>query len=284
MVRVDYTICQITIQLLFRVVLDYLISSGEDASDRTSTSGEGQSEPHTDVVGEGETRLCGPPSPSSPILPRDQSRRDYFIGDSGPTQLQGSFVSSNPFSEPSSGMPIHTDELGRLPLNDSFNPLLSAVYGHGTPQQHLSPPLDILNEMQPVAGPSSLPRTAAPPEDAAIDTSNVHMNIPGSSIEMENFSDLFSILSASYPLSEQQQPSSQQQSQPQQDGLSTLAHDDTDVSMSTEDMSIADSMMEMWSTAPTSFECVPCYYYLPSSISLTTTLSAGQNGNHISQT
>ena len=176
MVRVDYTICQITIQLLFRVVLDYLISSGEDASNRTSTSGGGQSKPHTDVLGEGATRLCGPPSPSSPILPRDQSHRDDFIGDSGPTQLQGSFVSSNPFSEPSSEMPIHTEELGRLPLDDSFNPLLSAVYGHGTPQQHLSPPLDILNETQPVAGPSSLPRTAAPPEDAAIDRKSTRLN------------------------------------------------------------------------------------------------------------
>ncbi|KAI0719057.1 fungal-specific transcription factor domain-containing protein [Cerioporus squamosus] len=156
---------------------------------------------------------------------------------------------SNTFTNPPSALPVHTEELGRLPFHHGFSSLLAAVNGNGTPQRQRTQPPDIFAGIQPAAGPSTLAPAGRLP-DAAMDTEGFNVNAPGFPMRVTDYSELLSALSAPSP--------PQQQHSPQYVGGTPSPmsmNGDSDVAMlSAENMAFADNMMEMWSTAPASFE------------------------------
>ncbi|RPD54024.1 hypothetical protein L227DRAFT_512443 [Lentinus tigrinus ALCF2SS1-6] len=159
------------------------------------------------------------------------------------TQAQANYANSS--NNPTFSLPVHTEELGRLPFHHGFSSLLAAVNGNETPQQHVPQPPNIFSGLQPVPGPSALP------QDAPMDTETLNVNAPGFPMRVTDYSELLTALTAPSP------PSAQQHS-PQHisNAPSPLSvNGDTDVTMmSAENMAFADNMMKMWSTAPTSFE------------------------------
>ena len=153
-------------------------------------------------------------------------------------QAQAGYTNLNTAPTHSSfSLPVHTEELGRLPFHHGFSSLLTATNGNVTPQQQGPQPPNIFAGIQPGAGPSTYQH------DATMDTDGFNVNAPGFPMRVTDYSELLTALAAPSP--PQQQPSPQHVS----GAPSPLSmNGDTDVAMFT------DNMMEMWSTAPTSFE------------------------------
>lgn len=225
-----------------------------------------------DLVSIGESGLPGPPtndalptrslfSSASLIPTSEQSPTDRSgIPTSGrltvhatPSQLgvHGGYAAHDPTAEAYSffALPIHAEELGSFPLNHGFNPLFPAFYGTGIPRQGFPPPFDILAATEPVAGPSAISQGESL-QGTAMDAVIPDVNAPEFSMRAEDLNELLSIVTAP-SLGEQQQPSPEQADAAP---TSTSADGDPDVAMSAESMMFADNMMEMWSTAPTSFK------------------------------
>ncbi len=159
-------------------------------------------------------------------------------------QTQAGYADRDMFTNHSFSLPIHTNELGRVPFHHGFSPFLA-------PQQQSPQPLDIGGLP---AGPGMLPR-AGPLQNAPMDTDGFDVDSPVFSMGATDLQELLASLSAP-SLPSAQQP--QHPGQPQQANdapYSASTSDDVDVTMiSAENTAFADSMMEMWSTAPTSFE------------------------------
>ncbi|TFK84862.1 hypothetical protein K466DRAFT_495789 [Polyporus arcularius HHB13444] len=242
-------------------VLNGLISIGEFAPpDASAFPSAGQTDVGSllsVVFAKDAAHPGGLPSSLAPMAPSEQAQADepmlsplYNPGApaSRAEATQAYITNRNTFSNPPPALPVHTKELGRLPFHHGFSSLLSAVNGNGTPQQRRPQPPDIFAGMQPTAGPSTFPQTGLP--DAPMDTESFNVNAPGFPMRVTDYSELLSALSAPSP--------PQQQHSPQYVGNTPSPmsmNGDADVAMlSAENMAFADNMMEMWSTAPTSFE------------------------------
>lgn len=240
---------------LLRGVLDALVIGGP--SGPTSV---GQSDSLTDRHAV-DTAQASDSGPVFPTPPPDQTHTEHSVNlpfDNlaavAVTQEQSSYCAGNPFVDPSFAPPVHTEELGNLPFHHGLNPLLSI--STGTYQQCYPPPFDILTATQPTIESSILPHDGAL-QDAAMDTMHFDPNAPGIPMRVEDLSELLSIFTSSTS-SQQHQPSTTPVGSAPTE---TSESGNTDVSMlSAENMTYADNMMEVWSTAPTSFESVLVWY------------------------
>ncbi|KAI0697711.1 fungal-specific transcription factor domain-containing protein [Cerioporus squamosus] len=232
-------------------ILNGLISMGELSSPEASKAfGAGQQDVDSPAQ---DTTLASPLDPKSlsgqaqadePLLSRLYSF-SAPASTTEATQPYADYASRNMFADPSFSLPVHTEELGRLPFHHGFSSFL-------LPQQQSSQSLDLFGDLQSAAGPSTLPQTESL-QGAPIDTAGFDVNTSGFPTRAADLSALLSALSAPSPSSaqESQYPPQQADGAPYQMSMSG----DMDVDMtSAENIAFADSMLEMWSTAPTSFE------------------------------
>ncbi|TFK88610.1 hypothetical protein K466DRAFT_488593 [Polyporus arcularius HHB13444] len=237
-------------------VLNGLISIGESAPPKPA----GTLSTGSPVVGyslktgfaKDTSQPGGLPSSLSPIPLADPAQAEGSVSSpfynpvarAEAPQAQAGYADRDMFTNHSFSLPIHTDELGRVPFHHGFSTFLA-------PQQQSPQPLD--NGGLP-AGPGTLPQ-AGPLQSAPMDTDGFDVDSPVFSMGATDLQELLASLSAP-SLPSAQQP--QQSGQPQQANgtpYSASTSDDIDVTMiSAENTAFADSMMEMWSTAPTSFE------------------------------
>ncbi|RPD52801.1 hypothetical protein L227DRAFT_646228 [Lentinus tigrinus ALCF2SS1-6] len=258
---------QVFTDRVIRGVLNDLISMGEAVPARTSElSSSGQLDPLNGTFADDAVPSDVLQSSFLPMPPPEQSNTDQSMlshlnnlptpsSQIADSQAQGGYAIRNPSSPP-----IYSEQLGRIPFHHGFSPLFSPVNGIGTSLQRFPPPFDILTATPPEAGPSTLPQDGPPSREAAIDIAGLDVNAPEFSMRVEDFSELLSTLNVPPSLIAQQPPA------PQQAGSASIPmsmDSDPDVlMMSAENMAFAGNMMEMWSTAPTSFDWADWEPYL----------------------
>ena len=229
------------------------------------------------IAGKSRVSKEGPSLASStfaqPLRPQSSSPMSAMaIAASGDSEKVASSSSSGVANGGGSGggggatqsfaLPVHTDELGRLPLHPGFNVSYSTPdWGHAQQQQQQQQQQALPHGVSSVVATSSaVPAASRTPDivSAQFDPRLMAMyNLQG-----PGFGDMFNAASAvpSEPsaFAPQQLPPDLQAmaAAAAAAGAAGDAMDATGGAMTSEELAFADNTLAMWSTAPTSFEYV----------------------------
>ena len=173
----------------------------------------------------------------------------FYPTSSGPSHAGASAINHDIFMDTSFTLPLHTEELGRLPFHHGFS-----AEQHALEQAYMQDLAQMQQQQQqPV---STLPQTRLEAQE------------PGYFLRMTDYSELLSALSVPVPpnLAGEAPASGSAPAAHAQMGVVGAGGHAIDMGMgmqmqmpdvammSTENLAFADNMMEMWSAAPTSLE------------------------------
>ncbi|KAI0779911.1 fungal-specific transcription factor domain-containing protein [Fomes fomentarius] len=188
-----------------------------------------------------------PPSSLSPLYPPNS------VGTVPPGPQQGVVGQTGDFMDTSFTLPLHTEELGRLPFHHGFSTPFQQ-----TPQTDAAAPafLELFTDRLGTSIPQGIPQGVPLEEQVNIDAA------PGSAgtlpfdfpMHLTEDSELLSALANGGPATSAhaQQPQNAVSPNAQVECSGSNGFMMQDVDISAENLAFADNMMEMWSTVPTS--------------------------------